>query len=115
MKKTYNFPSGLACIELNKDEVKAIEKVIEICDVGNKLSLSSEWLWHVDYEDELKDVYEQGRNFSRVKMYLQFILNTGNLYYYKEKIRYMENWSKYMRSVHQCWERDRKLKKEIDK
>lgn len=110
MKKSYNFPSGLPCIELNNNEVKAIEKVIKICDEGNKLRLSLKW--KVNEEDELKNVYEQGRDFNMANLCLDDVLARGNLYYYKERKRHMESWSRYMRSVHRCWDRDKKLKKE---
>ena len=101
MKKAYNFPSGLPCIKLNNDEIKVIEKVIKICDEGDKLRLSLKW--KVNEVDELKDVYEQGRDFGMAKICLNDVLARGNLYYYKERKRYMENYSKWMKATHKAW------------
>lgn len=105
MKESYNPYSKLpSFIELDDNEVRVIEEALKICDRGFK------FIQKICGEDEF---HRQWTDFRHGRSELKNILAGGNLHYYKERKRGMENWTKYMKGVHECWERERK--KQLEK
>lgn len=89
MKKAYNIFSELPFIKLDNNEVKVIEEALEICNRGHEFALR----FYREFE-------KQRRDFAWGKIYLNNILARGNYYYYKKRKKAIENYSKYMRTVH---------------
>jgi len=91
MKKSYNFLSKLPFIRLDNNEVKVIKEAIKICDEGRKLALEK--------SNEYELFEKQERDFSWARMYLDSVLAKSRIYYYKKRLRGIENFSRYMRIV----------------
>lgn len=94
MKKSYNVFLKLPFIKLSDKEVKVIEEAIKICDKGDKFA------WKVCEGEEFE---KQRSDFAWGKIYLNNILEGGNLDHYQKKMKYLENYSKWVKATHKAW------------
>lgn len=109
MKKSYNSLKKRPFIELDNNEVKIIRKALKICDEGDKFARKIyEGLNCDEFYKQGDEFYEQGEDFRSAKMYLSFVLCGGSLYYWKKRKKGMENYSRYMRTVHKSKEEPKK-------
>lgn len=103
MKKSYNVFLKLPFIKLSDKEVKVIEEAIKICDRGNKFGLKL-W-WNKSEEKEFEEIRKQRGDFQWGKIYLNNILEGGNLDHYQKKKKYLENFSKWKKATYEAYER----------